>query len=672
VAWYPFNGNANDESGNGNDGTVNGATLTPDRNGNINSAYNFDGNDYINVSNWNQIIGNQDFSVSFWTNYQPCLGWFVSFGQPTTANGFHIGTRVQSGKLYSAFWNFGGIDYNPIDISSGWKSITIVYQNDEVKQFINGDLINSYISNSNQENLLAGQMNFGKQIGAFEEYLIGELDNIAIYNRALTQEEITALYTSTPVNGGGGSTTSNPVPPGISYQAVVRNSNGQVAANTAVTAKFTLHQNTTDGAVEYQETHALTTNTQGLVAAVIGQGTAVQGTFAGINWANTTKFIQVEMNLGNGYVDMGTQQLMSVPYALYAANGPQGPAGADGATGATGATGPQGPIGLTGPAGPTGETGATGPQGPIGLTGPEGPSGATGPQGPIGLTGPAGAQGEVGPMGPQGPAANLTISETGDTLFTGNGFFIVPGISSASTPSTFNGASLLPGNGTCLEENIAISGCNGIDSIFYFDRFYTLVEIAGQCWFAENLATDKYTNGENILYYPTNNTSWKTTNEGGYCFYDDITYGKLYNWYTCIDQRGLCPTGWHVSSDCDWMYMERFLGISPWHLESFNVDGYSDVLENRGHVANKISKENTFFSQNVISNETFFSAIPGGRRPVDSSNNNMTYKGFWWTSSSSLANDGLVVNRSIAPNNFKIYRTLSDQNSGFSVRCVKD
>jgi hypothetical protein len=100
-----------------------------------------------------------------------------------------------------------------------------------------------------------------------------------------------------------------------------------------------------------------------LVSAVIGQGTAVQGTFAGINWSNTNKFLQVEVDLGNGYVDLGTQQLMSVPFALYAANGPVGPQG------------PAGPTGPQGPAGADGATGATGPQGPIGLTGPAGNNG---------------------------------------------------------------------------------------------------------------------------------------------------------------------------------------------------------------------------------------------------------------------------------------------------------
>lgn len=123
------------------------------------------------------------------------------------------------------------------------------------------------------------------------------------------------------------------VPPGIPYQAVVRNLDGSVAANVNLTARFTLHQNTTDGAVEFQETHALVSNAQGLVSAVIGQGTAVQSNFSSIVWSNITKFLQVEMDLGSGYVDLGTQQLMSVPFAMYAASGtpgPQGPAGLNG------------------------------------------------------------------------------------------------------------------------------------------------------------------------------------------------------------------------------------------------------------------------------------------------------------------------------------------------------
>jgi len=228
-------------------------------------------------------------------------------------------------------------------------------------------------------------------------------------------------------------------PQAIPYQGVARNSSGNIIAGQNISLRLSIHDVTPAGTVVYKESHSATTNTLGLFSVSIGQGTVVTGTLSGINWGTGAKYLQVELDPAGGvaYTDMGTTQLNSVPYALYAENanvpgvagppgpagpqgpigstGPQGPAGNDGATGATGPQGPQGsqgPIGLTGPQGPAGNNGATGPQGPIGLTGPQGPSGndgAVGPQGPIGLTGPPGPSGNdgaVGPMGPQGSAGN--------------------------------------------------------------------------------------------------------------------------------------------------------------------------------------------------------------------------------------------------------------------------
>ena len=68
VAYYPFNGNANDASGNGNNGVVNGATLTSDRNGNVENAYNFDGSNFISVSDNDLLDLTNDFTISSWFN----------------------------------------------------------------------------------------------------------------------------------------------------------------------------------------------------------------------------------------------------------------------------------------------------------------------------------------------------------------------------------------------------------------------------------------------------------------------------------------------------------------------------------------------------------------------------------------------------------------------------
>ncbi len=107
-------------------------------------------------------------------------------------------------------------------------------------------------------------------------------------------------------------------PQSIPYQAVVRNTDGSNMANAAVTITFKIHDNSATGTVVYEETHTTTTNAQGLVSLNVGGGVAVTGTFSGIQWGTGSKFLHVLMNAGNGVVDLGTQQMVSVPYALYA------------------------------------------------------------------------------------------------------------------------------------------------------------------------------------------------------------------------------------------------------------------------------------------------------------------------------------------------------------------
>ena len=103
-------------------------------------------------------------------------------------------------------------------------------------------------------------------------------------------------------------------PQGIPYQAVMRNADGSVMVNSAVSLTFMIHDGTANGTVVYQESHSLTSNAQGLVSCVVGNGVVIQGNFAQINWGNGAKFLHVMM----GSVDLGTQQMLSVPYALYA------------------------------------------------------------------------------------------------------------------------------------------------------------------------------------------------------------------------------------------------------------------------------------------------------------------------------------------------------------------
>jgi hypothetical protein len=109
-------------------------------------------------------------------------------------------------------------------------------------------------------------------------------------------------------------------PQGIPYQAAARNSSGAILASTNISVRFTIRDSIATGAIKYRETHSVTTTAQGMFSLNVGQGTVVSGTFSGINWGTNAKFMQVEIDPAGStsYIDMGTQQMMSVPYAKYA------------------------------------------------------------------------------------------------------------------------------------------------------------------------------------------------------------------------------------------------------------------------------------------------------------------------------------------------------------------
>jgi hypothetical protein len=107
-------------------------------------------------------------------------------------------------------------------------------------------------------------------------------------------------------------------PQGFNYQATVRNSSGALIVNQNVLFKFNIMLNSQTSLPVYSETHQAPTDDLGQVNIVIGTGTPTIGTFSNINWANGTYYLGIELNTGSSYVAMGTTQLLSVPYALYA------------------------------------------------------------------------------------------------------------------------------------------------------------------------------------------------------------------------------------------------------------------------------------------------------------------------------------------------------------------
>jgi hypothetical protein len=322
VGWWPFNGNAIDESVNSNDGTVNGATLTNDRFGIANAAYSFNGiaNSILVPSVFYDI--SVSHSISMW----------VSINDLTLVGQYLWNTSNHTGEAF--VYNWGAYNNNVLyclgngtswSITCGteqtfltatsniWYLYTMTYSSGVWSIFINGQLADTYTST----NLPTGvtSLVFG-DIAMGGEALNGKLDDIGIWNRALTPEEITALYTGVPNNSGSGNTATTTVPAGISYQAIARNAQGQPLSDTDVQVKFTLLTDSLTGAAEYSESHSLTTNSLGLFTTAFGAGTPLSDTFANINWASGSKYLNVELDAGSGFVDMGSQQLLTVPYSM--------------------------------------------------------------------------------------------------------------------------------------------------------------------------------------------------------------------------------------------------------------------------------------------------------------------------------------------------------------------
>ena len=136
-------------------------------------------------------------------------------------------------------------------------------------------------------------------------------------------------------------------PQKMSYQAVIRNSSGALVNSTTVGIKISIIQGSIAGTIVYSETQSTTTNANGLASLEIGSGVVISGSFSSINWAASPFFIktQTDPTGGTNYTITGSSQLMSVPYALFSANGTPGPQGPIGLTGAQGPVGPQGLVG---------------------------------------------------------------------------------------------------------------------------------------------------------------------------------------------------------------------------------------------------------------------------------------------------------------------------------------
>jgi hypothetical protein len=212
VAYYPFTGNAFDESLKGNNGIINGATLAADKSGKANNAYSFDGNDYISVNNNASLnFDSSDFSISLWI-YPKVIKNLYIFGkdnyngsQPSPfGSGYYLqysvaksqDIRFATRSISSNTSNFlPSVQIAPINT---WTHVVGVRKKNVLKLYINGKLDNAMIETVPTNTNNSVNLKFGRADEISTNYFNGILDDALIYNRALTDQEIIALYNDQP------------------------------------------------------------------------------------------------------------------------------------------------------------------------------------------------------------------------------------------------------------------------------------------------------------------------------------------------------------------------------------------------------------------------------------------------------------------------------------------
>ena len=233
---------------------------------------------------------------------------------------------------------------------------------------------------------------------------------------------------------------------------------------------------------------------------------------------------------------------------------------------------------------------------------------------------------------------------------------------------------LLPLFGSC-----APFSCG--DSLLYDNYWYETVLIGDQCWFAENLRTTQYANG-NLIPAGLTDNEWVSTTTGATSVFGegenecssfspdidacDVTqslaeYGRLYNWYAVSEEGGLCPSGWHVPSDGEWTDLANHITIQQ------------GIPYN---VAEGLKSTTGWANDGNGTDEFGFSALPGGLRTgFPDFGESAGGDGNWWSSSPQL---------NIASGEFSYwYRFMSSENwlgrtlmpaaiVGLSVRCLRD
>ncbi|MCK9638727.1 MAG: fibrobacter succinogenes major paralogous domain-containing protein [Prolixibacteraceae bacterium] len=190
------------------------------------------------------------------------------------------------------------------------------------------------------------------------------------------------------------------------------------------------------------------------------------------------------------------------------------------------------------------------------------------------------------------------------------------------------------------------------------NNYYHLVTIGSQVWMTENLKTTRFRDST-LIPLVEDNSAWANMILPGYCWYDNnqadngSTYGAIYNWST-VSTGKLCPSGWHVPSDAEWIILSDHLG------------GESQA----GGKLKEVSTVHWKVPNAGATNETSFTALPGGYRTNSGEFGNIGSYGNWW--SNSAVNSTVAYYRYLYYGNGSMTKSYISQKYGLSVRCLKN
>jgi len=188
-------------------------------------------------------------------------------------------------------------------------------------------------------------------------------------------------------------------------------------------------------------------------------------------------------------------------------------------------------------------------------------------------------------------------------------------------------------------------------------NIYHFVTIGTQVWMVENLKVTHYRNGDAIPNI-TDNYDWGIQTSGTYANYNNNgnyvdTYGRLYNFYAACDYRKIAPVGWHVPTYDDWLILVNYLGDSVAGSKLKEAGLYHWLTPN-----------------NYATNESGFTALPGGFRGGDGNYYNLTTFGIWW--SNTEHNSSYAWRFKLEYGSPTVSLGNVTKNNGYSIRCIKD